>query len=135
MFALIIVAASNSCTPKTPLNSLRRSDIAYITLADCASREYPVADNRLVDQLWHAVLHSRKSSIETLRLNTGFVRVKITQNHVEDPIQLNIVASIRYGPVIRYGTDLLVCDECEIFFRELKKTHPDFNWCEAPMIK
>lgn len=124
-----------ACNPKTPLASLRRSDITHITLADCASKQYPVADDKLIDQLWKAVVKSQDPDVGQMRQNSGFVRVWVYQKHSAEAIRFEIFSSLVKGPVISYGTTDVVCEQCVDFFTELRKTYPDFNWCHAPKIK
>jgi hypothetical protein len=133
--ALAAIGFLTSCNSKSPLASLRRSEITSITIGDCSSNQFSIADDTLIDQFWHAALSSKKTPIDNLKQNTGFARVWIYRQSNTEPLYLDITMSTVYGPVIDCHRVRSACDECGAFFTELKKTYPNFNWCQAPRIK
>lgn len=135
LLLLAVTGLGSSCISKFPISKLHRSDVTYITFGDCASREYVLADEKLIDQFWRALCNAHDAGVDGLRQNTGFAKVWIHQKNTTEPLYFRIVGSIVHGPVIRYNEDRLACDKCEAFFNELKKTYPDFNWCQAPPIE
>ena len=128
---LATICLIGSCEREDPLSKVRLTEITRLTLADCSDQQFPIGEKKLIDQFWKAMVRSREIEV-SLKLSKGYGRAWIHSRDNETPVYLELWALIDHDPVIVCGARRFICPDCGAFFEGLKKTYPDFNWCQQP---
>src|SRR5690606_7162959 len=87
----ICILLGVSCNNPPPVSDIHLSNIAHITLKDCASKEYTIHSKDRIQEFWRILSESKEVQLEDLKLNTGFASVSIDLNS-EESVHFEIVA-------------------------------------------